>query len=183
MRENARADRIERYQAIATVNLQVRDIRVLERVYAGVLAADPTSVSAVSFVLEPSNAQKAELAQAAVRDAAGRARSAAEAAGASLGGVRVIDPTGRACQTDVLAGWPSYGASTRATDVVVTGSRIPRDGFATSAPVQQITGEEATLEGIVDTSDLIAQDAGQRLTLQPPFYVLTEQACVVYSLN
>lgn len=183
IRENARADQIERYEATATVSLQVRDTAVLERIYADVLAADPTSVTPVYFVLEPSNAQKAELAEAAVRDAARRARAAASAAGATLGAVRVIDPTGRACQTDVLAGWPSYGeASMLAEDVVITGSRIPRDGFSSSAPVQVITGEDADIAGLVDPSELISQ-GGQTLTLQPPFQVLTEQACVVYSLN
>lgn len=179
LRENARSDQIERYEATATVSLQVREIDVLERVYAAVLNARPTSVSAVSFVLEPSNAVKAELAEAAVRDAARRARSSAEAAGSSLGAVRVIDPTGRACQTDVLAGWPSYGPATAlATDVdvesiVVTGSRMPRPDLVATAPVTQITGEDVAVEGLV----------GGGLALQPPFYVLTEQACVVYSLN
>lgn len=180
IRENARADQIERYEATATVSLQVRDTSVLEQVYAEVLEADPTSVTPVSFSLEPSNQQKAEMAEGAVRDAARRAREAAAAAGATLGSVRVIDPTGRACQTDVLAGWPSYGEATMlAEDIVITGSRLRRDEFSTSAPVQVATGEEVTFEGLVDSSELM----GQRLTLQPPYQVLSQQACVVYSLD
>lgn len=183
MRENARPDQIERYAATATVRLDVRDTGQLERIYAAVLAADPTSVTPVTFVLEASNEQKAELAQAAVRDAARRARAAATAAGASLGPVRVIDPTGRACQTDVLVGWPSYGqAAILAEDVVITGSRARASSLVASAPVTQIAGEDTTLDGLVDVSELVNQ-GDQRLTLQPPFHVLTQQACVVYSLN
>jgi len=155
LRENVRPDQIDRYVATASVNLQVRNAGQLEQIYADVLAADPTSVSGVSFSLEPTNAQKTELAEAAVRDAARRARAAAAAAGASLGPVRVIDPTGRACQTDVLAGWPSYGAAAvQAADVVVTGSRIRRDEFAPAGPVTTVAAEHS--------------QEGDRLTLQRP---------------
>ncbi len=42
-------------------------------------------------------------------------------------------------------------------EVVVTGSRIRRDEFSSSAPVQIITGEQATLEGLVDTAELLQQ--------------------------
>ncbi|HWQ86031.1 SIMPL domain-containing protein, partial [Brevundimonas sp.] len=118
LRDNARADQIERYQANANVSVAVRDISVLERVYATVIASQPTSTSPVSFNLEPDNATRTWLQGEAVRDAARRAREAASNAGATLGGVRVIDPTGRACETDVLAGWPSYSSgSGLATDV------------------------------------------------------------------
>ena len=42
-------------------------------------------------------------------------------------------------------------------EVVVTGSRIRRDEFSSTAPVQVITGEQATLEGLVDTAELLQQ--------------------------
>jgi len=42
-------------------------------------------------------------------------------------------------------------------EVVVTGSRIRRDEFSSSAPIQVITGEQATLEGMVDTAELLQQ--------------------------
>ncbi|MDP2765814.1 MAG: SIMPL domain-containing protein, partial [Brevundimonas sp.] len=130
LRDNIRADRIARYQADATISVTVRDIAVLERVYATVIASQPTATSRVNFNLEPENATKTWLQAEAIKDAAQRARAAATNAGATLGAVRVIDPTGRACETDVLAGWPSYAsASEQATtvnDVAVTGSRISR---------------------------------------------------------
>lgn len=58
LRDNARSDRIERYQADATVSVTVRDMAVLERVYATVTASQPTSVSPVGFNLEPDNTLK-----------------------------------------------------------------------------------------------------------------------------
>ncbi len=40
-------------------------------------------------------------------------------------------------------------------DIVVTGSRIRRNEFTSSAPVQIITSEESTLEGLIDTSEIL----------------------------
>lgn len=56
--------------------------------------------------------------------------------------------------------------STKVSDVVVTGSRIRRNEFTSSSPVQIITSEEATLEGLIDTTEIlqgstIAGTAGQ----------------------
>lgn len=174
LRDNVRSDRIERYQADAAVSVTVRDMRVLERVYATVVAARPTSIGQVSFNLEPDNAVKTWLQGEAVRDAARRAREAAGNAGASLGEVKVIDPTGRACETDVLAGWPAYGGGGLPTDVdardiVVTGSRVaPPPPPAPAAP--GAAPSEAQIEAA-------------RLTLQPPLRELNDRACVVYALN
>ncbi len=39
--------------------------------------------------------------------------------------------------------------------VVITGSRIARDAFTSSAPIQVITAEQSTLEGLVDTSEML----------------------------
>ena len=39
--------------------------------------------------------------------------------------------------------------------VVVTGSRIARDQFSSSSPIQVITSESAVLEGLVDTAELL----------------------------
>ena len=39
--------------------------------------------------------------------------------------------------------------------VVVTGSRIARDAFTSTAPIQVITAENSTLEGLVDTAELL----------------------------
>ena len=179
LRDNTRADRIERYQAVATVNVTVRDTAVLERAYATVVAAQPTMIGQVWFNLEPDNVVKTNLANAAVKDAADRARAAAENVGTRLGAVRVIDPTGRACQTDVLAGWPSYasggGLPTDVNaDIVVTGSRMERASMAPPpAPPAPLGGTAPSEEAI----------QAARLAVQPPLRELTDQACVVYGLG
>ena len=178
LRDNVRADRIERYEAQANVNVTLRDVRMLERVYATVVASQPTSISPVNFNLQPDNATKTWLQAEAVKDAARRAREAASNAGATLGRVRVIDPTGRACQTDVLAGWPSYGAgASQATDVAYAAMEAayvpPPPPPASPAPPPPMPGAPPTE----------AQIEAARLALQPPVRELTDQACVVYALN
>ncbi|WP_439470272.1 SIMPL domain-containing protein [Brevundimonas sp.] len=179
MRDNVRADRIARYQSDATVSVTIRDVSVLERVYATVTASQPTAVSGVSFQLQPDNALKTALQGEAVKDAARRARAAAENAGATLGRVQVIDPTGRACETDVLAGWPSYGGgggqATDVSDIVVTGNRM--EAYAPPPPPPPPPPAPA---GAAPTE---AQIEAARLALQPPLRELTDQACVVYALN
>jgi len=173
LRDNARADQIERYQADATISVTVRDTRVLERVYATVVAAQPTSIGQVGFNLEPDNAVKTWLQGEAVKDAAQRARAAASNAGAALGEVKVIDPTGRACETDVLAGWPAYGSGGLATDVDFEPAFVP--SAAPPPPPSPIARERgAPSEQQIESA---------RLALQPPLRELTDQACVVYALN
>ena len=81
---NARPDKIERYQTSVRVMLEVRDIALLEKVYATVVAAGPTSTQPVYFSLTPDNATNTEMARLAVADAAARARQATEASGARL---------------------------------------------------------------------------------------------------
>ena len=182
MRDNTRADRIARYQADASVRVTVRDVSLIERVYATLVAARPTSISQVSFGLEPENSWKANLAAEAMKDARRRALAAAENAGATLGRVRVIDPSGRVCQTDVLAGWPTYGGSrgqeTTVDEVVVTGSRMS----ARSAPPPPPPPPPAPPPpGGSGPSE--AEIEAARLALQPPLQTLTDSACVIYGLD
>lgn len=44
-------------------------------------------------------------------------------------------------------------------EIVVTGSRIRRDDFTSTSPVQVITQESATLEGLIDTTDILQSSA------------------------
>jgi hypothetical protein len=173
LRDNARADQIERYESTASVQITVRDMALVERVYATVVASQPTSIGTVYFNLEPDNATKTWLQGEAVKDAARRAREAVGHAGGSLGRVQVIDPTGRACQTDVLAGWPSYGGgSNLATDV--------QPVYAPPPPPPSPPPPPAPREGQGPSE---AQIEAARLALQPPLRELTDQACVVYALD
>ena len=125
LQSNERADRIDRYEASVRFAVSVRDVSVLECAYAAVISAHPTSIQQVYFNLEPDNETKTELFKDAVIDAAQRARLAVEATGGKLGRVRLIDPTGRACQTDVLVAGADrgYGGSGQASEVVVTAQR------------------------------------------------------------
>ncbi len=169
MQTNVRPDKIERYAVEATLSLEVRDVAALESAYAAVVDARPDSVGGVGFSLEPDNATKTWLQTEAVKDAARRARQAAEAAGTKLGPVKVIDPTGRACRTDVLAGWPSYGG----------GNEQRSDVSYPAAPAPPPPGSAA----IMVSGSRREGDALPQVSLQPPFRQLTDDACVVYALQ
>lgn len=168
MQTNARPDKIERYAVEATLSLEVRDVAALESAYAAVVDARPDSVGGVDFSLEPDNATKTWLQTEAVKDAARRARQSAEAAGAKLGPVKVIDPTGRACRTDVLAGWPSYGG----------GNEQRSDVNYAAAPAPPAASADIMVSGFRR-----AEAALPQVSLQPPFRQLTDDACVVYALQ
>ncbi|MBC6981714.1 SIMPL domain-containing protein [Caulobacter sp. 17J80-11] len=167
--ENQRADKIDRFEVSASLRIDVRDMAVLERAYAAVQAAQPTSVGPVGFRLEPDNEVRTWLSKEAVKDAARRATLAADAAGSKLGRVKVIDPTGRACQTDVLAGWPSYGSGGAPVDVAY-------DGPAMASPPPPPPPPPAPM------SARGGQAEPMQFTLQPPRQWLQEEACVVYGL-
>jgi hypothetical protein len=170
--DNEREDRIRGYSGSASVAIEVREMAALERAYRLVVAAAPTEIDDVGFRLEPGNAIKTAMAKSAVEDAARRARNAVAAAGARLGPVKIIDPSGRVCQTQVLAGWPSYGSAPPARDVIASAP-------ASDASEQSImvTGaKRATPASLEERADAL------QVTLQPPLRELTAQSCVIYGL-
>ena len=170
---NQRGDKIERYQVNATVSVEVRDVALIERVFNAVASAAPTNVGRVYFNLTPDNALNTELFNAAVTDAATRARRAAEASGARLGAVKLIDATGRACETDVLvAGADRRGEDEAVNDVVVTGRSVRAEMAMAPAPPPPPAPMGAGGQGL----DL-------QVSLQPPLISRTDSACVVYALN
>lgn len=173
VQDNDRADKIDRYQVTAELQIEVRDITALEAAYAAVMAAKPTSVGQVNFRLEPDNQVKTWLYSESVKDAARRAKLGADAAGATLGRVKVIDPTGRACQTDVLAGWPSYSSgAAQATDVSYP---APADVMEPAPPPSALVVTAQRRGGRTETP--------LQVTLQPPRQWLEAEACVVYGLS
>lgn len=184
IQENQRADQVERYAAAASVSVEVRDTAVLERVYATVLASRPTNVSGVGFDLQPGDAVRTALQVEAVRDAQERARRSAEAAGSRLGAARVIDPTGRACETDVLTGYSNFRDAgvqpSEVESVVVTGSRVRR-GDAPPPPAAVEAPPPPPAPAEAGGSQLPPELQG--LALQPPLRELTARACVVYALG
>lgn len=176
---NQRADKIDSYEVNANVSVEIRDVSLVEQVYATVLAARPTSTQQVYFSLDPDNATKTELYGKAVADAARRARLSVEATGARLGPVKLIDPTGRACETDVLvAGAPRGADGILADDVGMFPDRnineaVRRVAGAAAPPPPPPPPPPAP--GQLNPEDM-------RLPLQAPLRPLTAKACVVYSL-
>jgi uncharacterized protein YggE len=179
---NNRPDKTERYEVRVTFNVQLRDMSVLERAYAAVVSAHPVSVGQVYFSLEPSNETNSELFKAAVADAARRGRDAAEATGARLGKVRLIDPTSRACETDVLVAGAPRGLGEDAggvQEVMVTASKrmaSPAMAMAPPAPPPPPPPPPPPAPGEEVSAD-------QLLPLQPPLQTLQRRACVVYGLE
>lgn len=177
--EDQRADKIEAYQVDLQISLEVRDTSVLEKAYALVLAANPTSSSGISYSLVPTNEIKTWLFSQAVMDAQRRAKLATDAAGANLGRALVIDPTSRACQTDVLArGGNPNDDGMQAQEVDSARFRSARADYApalmvTAPPPSPMTAEQ----------QLEVQALKNPFIQTPPMQELTEQACVVYGLN
>ncbi len=112
----------------------------------------------------------------AVEDAARRAALATQATGSRLGAVRLIDPTGRACEADVLvAGAPR---SPGQPGVLVQSVPPPAEALQENLDVQSVvvTGSRARPGEQPTPEDL-------RVPLQPPLFRLSARACVVYSLG
>jgi len=172
---NEQADRIEKYQATLGFNVQVRDIAVLERAYAATISAHPTSIARVYFSLEPSNETNTELFAAAFADASRRAKLAAEATGAHLSKVMLIDPTSRACETEVLVAGAANSSADDAggvQEVIVTAQkRSAPQGAPPPVPLRLAPAPG----GEVAPTDLLPQ--------QPPLESLERRACVIYGLD
>ena len=183
VQENQRADQVARWAASASFSIAVRDLSVLQRVYATVVDARPTSTTPVYFHIEVDPAMQADLEAQAVRDAARRARLAAEAAGTRLGTARVIDPTSRVCHSNVLTQrfGPGGGGDSADEGVVVTGSRASR-AFAPPPPAPPPPPPPPPVEAPM-AQGAAAESVDTGLPLQPPLQTLSTQACVVYSLG
>ena len=175
--EDRRADKINGYEVSLNLSLEVRDMATLEKAYALVLAASPSSAGTIYFSLQPSNEQNTWMYTEAVKDAHARALAAADAAGGHLGVVKLVDPTGRACETDILArGGANGGDTTEATQVTVTGLRAqPRMAMvAAPAPPPPPPGSADALE---------VQAMKNPFIQTPPLQRIDAKACVVYGLN
>ena len=170
--ENERADKIERYQASVNVSLEIRDVRLAEIVYAVLVAGKPANIQAVSFGLEPDNETKTQMFKLAVEDARRRADLGAQAAGAHVTTVRLIDPTGRACETDVLV----MGAQR---------TYSPSSPYAVAAPpgLARSSVEELIVTGARKAAEVGLRPEDLQLPVQPPLQRLEAKACVVFGLS
>ena len=177
--DNARGDKIDRYEVTAIVGIDVRDMALLERAYRTVVAAKPTAIDNLFFNLEPDNGVKTWLTAESIKDAARRARLSVEAAGGRLGAPKIIDPTGAVCQTQVFAGWPAYVGGTAPTTVEAP-ANFAR--FAAPPPPPPPPPSPRGADAIAGVAPLDEVAQAVQVTLQPPLEALTQQACVVYAL-
>jgi uncharacterized protein YggE len=175
LNDNERADKVERYQVSANVSVDIRDVRLAERIYATMMSAKPSSTSDMSFRLEPENETRTEMARLAVDDARKRALQAAEVAGARLGGVRIIDPTARACETDVLVIGSGRTYAGVQANQVASQARAPA-GFSSVEELVVTSARRKAQEVGLNPDDI-------RMPLQPPLQRLEQKACVVFALN
>lgn len=76
-----------------------------------------------------------------------------------IAGFAMAAPALAQTTTQPPAQQPADDNATQVGAVVITGSRIRRNEFTSSAPIQVITGEQATLEGLVDTAELLQQSS------------------------
>jgi uncharacterized protein YggE len=164
--DTQRADQIANYVARVTLSVEIRDIRRAGDVRAAALAAAPQASTDIHFYLRQTTEMQRRAFAAAVEDAAARARTAAQAAGARLGPLLALQEGTGPC----LGAWRgpvAYGgvdamaapppAAVPAQEVAVTGSR----------------GQTIRL-----TSDEIAR---LQLAADPSPVTLTAQVCAVYA--
>lgn len=180
--EDQRGDKIEKYQVSLNLSVEVRDTAQLEKAYALVLAAAPTSSTPINFSLQADNETNTWLYTEATKDAHARALQSATAAGGKLAGIKVIDPTGRACETDILARAPDTGWDPTAANYappVVQARMSPQYEMAAAPPPAPMTA------GLVaGSAEYLEAKALQNPFIQtPPLQRLEAKSCVVYGLN
>jgi hypothetical protein len=126
----------------------------------------------------PDNETNTWLYTEATKDAHTRALQSVVAAGGKLGGIKVIDPTGRACETDILARAPDNAWNpTQAQEVMVSGSRA-------YAPAPPPPAPAAMAKYDVGSAEYLEAKALQNPFIQtPPLQRLEAKSCVVYGLN
>ncbi|MFT4074128.1 MAG: SIMPL domain-containing protein [Asticcacaulis sp.] len=179
--EDQRGDKIEKYQVSLNLSVEVRDTDLLERAYALVLAAAPTSSTPINFYLQPDNDTNTWLYTEATKDAHNRALQSATAAGGKLGGIKVIDPTGRACETDILARTPdgSYD-NTQAQEVDYKQGIQARMASPPPPPAPMVMGQDYAPGS---AEDIEAKALQNPFIQTPPLQRLEAKSCVVYGLS
>ena len=175
--EDQRGDKINGYEVSLNISVEVRDMDQLERAYALVLAASPTQAGGIGFSLQPTNEINTWLYNEAIKDARRRAADGTTAAGGKLGGIKVIDPTGRACRTDILArGAEDEWSNTEANEVVTVSGM--RKAYAAPPPPPP---PAPAMAGTVEY--LEAKALANPFIQTPPLQRLESTACVVYGVD
>jgi uncharacterized protein len=104
-----RADQVANYAVSVTLRVVIRDVARAASVRAAAIAVGPEDTSDISYSLDENAPERLRAYRAAVQDAAARARVAAEASGATLGGLLVLQDGQGPC----LGRWDSGFARNR----------------------------------------------------------------------
>ena len=117
-----------------------------------------------------------------MRDAAARAQGAAEATGSALGGIRLVDSSGRACRADILG--RSEPDEEGENEIVVTGARnaVKRRSAITAEDVGAFPDANLN-EPLQRVAALEAKALDNAFVQTPPLYRVRVQTCVVYDLK
>ncbi|MBL8546851.1 MAG: SIMPL domain-containing protein [Hyphomonadaceae bacterium] len=168
-----RADQVENYAVNVTLNVAINDISRAVATRAAAVAVGPESISDLSFSLDENAPARMRAYRAAVQDAAARARVAAEASGAPLGRLLVLQEGQGPC----LGRWYSAAAG--------DGARS-RDNVQTSPSAMLSVGEEAIVVtgSRVRELRLTAEDIERmRLPSDIPPLGLSAQVCAIYAVG
>lgn len=150
--ENRRADKVKGYEARVAVSVTVTDVARAGSARAAALALGPEDSSSLRVYLERTADLNRQAYEAAVADAAARARMSASAAGTTLGRLMVIQEGNGPClgrwttQPGIVAQKSQYARAvpapameTRRERVVVTGTKIGgRDIVITQADIDAL---------------------------------------------
>lgn len=163
-----RPDQVENYVASVRLVVQVTDVARLSDVRAAAMAVGPEEIGDVTYDLLATSAARLRAYRAAAEDASARARVAAEASGAALGRLLVLQDGQGPC----LGRWQS-GVS-----------RVVRQDFESISPVTTLGPEQIEVAVGSRALRLTAEEIA-RVNLQsdPPPIQLTAQVCVVYAVG
>lgn len=164
-----RDDQIANYSVSVTLNVVITDVAHAANARAAAMAVGPEEVSDLTFTLDESAPARLRAYRAAVQDAAARARAAAEASGATLGRLLVLQEGQGPC----LGRWQQ-------------GVSRDRSGTTYNSPVTSVGSEdEIVVTGTrIRTLRLTAEDISRmQLPADVPPLELTAQVCAIYAVG
>ncbi|HYD84331.1 MAG TPA: SIMPL domain-containing protein [Opitutus sp.] len=163
-----RADQVESYAASVRLAVQVTDMARVADIRAAAMAVGPEETSDVEYNLLGNTQERLRVYRAAVQDASARARAAAEASGAALGRLLVLQDGQGPC----LGRWQ--------TGV----SRPQRQDFEAVSPVTTVGAEQIEVAVGSRALRLSAEDIARvQLPSDPPPIELTANVCAVYAVG
>ena len=163
-----RDDQIENYSASVRLSVQVRDLSRVADVHAAAIAVGPQETSDIDYSIIDTSAVGLSVYRAAVQDAAARARLAAEAAGAPLGRLLVLQEGQGPC----LGRWQTGS------------SRMARQDYEAVSPITTVGAEQIEVAVGSRSLRLSAEDIARvNVRSDPPPIELRAQVCVVYAVG